>query len=283
MITELPPMRVAICGPEGSWKSSMGLTWPKPLRHFDIDVGGFERATWSGLASPRIDLTNIESKSYRVPMSAEKLMSAPQGKPTVRFPKRVIGYRETWQDIVVDFVAACQDPKIKSIQMDSSTGLWEVCHKGYLQEKQEIQLAQGIKEDAEKFRERLQPVEFPNDRMNQLVYTAQSYGKNLIMIHYPKDEYARMPNSKGDMEDQKTGKLIIDGFKHTEKIIDIVIWTELKYRKVNGNAEWYCEAKIMGKCGVPGLGTAALGWELPTPDYQGLVSLYKMINGIEEE
>ena len=282
-LTELPSMRAVICGPEGSWKSSMGLTWPRPLRHFDIDIGGFRRATWCDLPQPRIDLDGIESKSYRVEIGTEKFLSAPKGQPTVKFPKRVTGYREVWQDIIVDFVAACQDHSIKTIQLDSATGLWDICHRGFLQEKQEIQLAQGIKENDKKFRERLQPVEFPNDRMNQLVYTAQSYDKNLILIHYPKDEYGLRPNKDGDMEEQKTGKLIIDGFKHTEKIVDIVIWTELKEFKTNGDKEWRCEATIRTKCGVPGLGTAALGWELPTPDYQGLITLYKMINGIEEE
>lgn len=260
----------------------MALTFPRPIRHFDIDVGGFNRATWANLPKPRIDLTDIESKSYRVPIGMERFMSAPQGQPTIRFPKRITGYREAWQDVLVDFVECVQNPDIKTIVIDSATALWEICHKGYLQEKQEIQLAQGVPETADHFRERLQPVEFPNDRMNQVIYTAQSFDKNLVMIHYPKDEYVTVMNEKGKKEDQRSGRLILDGFKHTEKVVDIVFWLDLKTKQVQGGLEVYAQAKVSTKCGFPGLGTAALGWELPSPTYQGIVQLYKLINGIEE-
>jgi len=30
---------VAVCGDEGTGKTTMALTFPKPLRHFDVDVG----------------------------------------------------------------------------------------------------------------------------------------------------------------------------------------------------------------------------------------------------
>ena len=273
MITELPSMRCAIWGMEGTWKSSKALSFPKPIVHFDIDVGGFNRATWANLPTPRVDLDGITSKSYVIPIGMERLVGTKSG-PTVRFPKKVTGYRETWQEIIMDFVAACQDKAVKSIIMDSATGLWEICHKSLLQEKQEIQLGQNPRLADADLRERLQPVEFPNDRMSQLIYTAQSMDKNLIMIHYPKDEYAG---------DQKTGKQIIDGFKHTEKIVDVVFYTELKRVKINGTETWRAVSKVTTKCGYPGLGTDALGMELPSPDYQGIIDLYKLINGIEEE
>ena len=37
---------VADCGDEGTGKTTMALTFPKPLVHFDIDVVGFRRAAW---------------------------------------------------------------------------------------------------------------------------------------------------------------------------------------------------------------------------------------------
>jgi len=35
---------VAICANEGACKTTMALSFPKPLVHFDTDVGGFRRA-----------------------------------------------------------------------------------------------------------------------------------------------------------------------------------------------------------------------------------------------
>ena len=108
----------------------MALTFPKPIRHYDIDVGGYDRAAW------RMDLDEVSSKAYPIPVQLEKMT----GLVSTRFPRRVIGYKEVWQQLVVDFVENCQDKAAKTIVLDSATQLWAVCHQSLLQEKQEIQL-----------------------------------------------------------------------------------------------------------------------------------------------
>lgn len=256
----LPPHVLVIWGQEGSWKTSMALTYPKPLRHLETDVGGFNRAAW------RIDTEGIDTTTYAPPLQIEE-----SKKVSIKFPRRLIGYKELWQKIFLDYIKAVRDEKIKTIVIDSATELWTLCHRGYLQEIQESQIAMGTKDHA--VRENLMPVEYadPNARMRQLINAGKSYGKYLVLTHYPKDEYVTV--RKGEhTESMPSGKLIIDGFKDTKKLIDIVVWLEL-------NKKGEANATVVEKCAMAGMGSTALGMELPEPSYQGLVDLRNMLMG----
>jgi len=253
-----------IWGQEGSGKSSMALTFPKPLKHYDIDVGGFDRAIW------RLTGEGITSKSYPIPVQIEKLTGAKKEGMNIRFPRRVTGYKELWQEIVTDYVEDCQDKSIATIVLDSATQLWTICHSSMLQEKQEIQISQGMRPEDAKFREKLLPIEFPNDRMRSLIYTARSYGKNLVLTHYPRNVYKEQFN-KGELVQYKSDDLEPDGFKDTTKLVDVVFWTFSE----KGQAH----AKITIKCALPGLGMSAVEMELPEPSYNGIMELKKMMSG----
>jgi len=219
----------AICGPEGTGKTTMALTFPKPLFHMDIDVGGYERASW------RFIEEDILSKPYPRPINVDKLMgtrtTGAGADIDIRYPKKVSGVKELWQRIIIDFVAACQStaPIYHTIVLDTSTMLYNVAHNTHLQELQEKQIAQNPNMNENDLREKLLPIEYGPvyDRMNQLFHTARSFKKNLVLTHYPKDVYAEMINSKGEVESYNTGKLDLDGYKHTAKLMDLVVWVEL--------------------------------------------------------
>ena len=302
-------------GAEGSGKSSYGLTYPKPLFHLDLDLGGFDRAAWRiideakkagtelrvKICEPKEDITAIDwdewdvvTKPYLAPVQIEKLMGVQAG-PSIRFPRKVVGIKELWQEIVVDFIAVCQARPIKTVMTDSATQLWWIAHTSLLQEKQEIQVGQRMVESDPKFRERLQPVEFPNDRMRSLIYTARSSGKNLVMTHYPKDVYKERMGANG-VESYKSGDVEPDGFKHTVTLDDLVIWCWAEVDKNREITDMSPEnfgkkipnpnfnkpqphAKIDLKCGLAGMGMAAVGLELPAPTYDGLMELQAMMRG----
>ena len=271
----------AICGDEGTGKTTMALTFPKPLRHFDIDVGGYRRAAW------RLTKDGVVSKSYPKPIQIEKLMGQ-QSVPAstrVSMPKKVEGMKELWQIFVTDYVAACMDKDSASIVIDSSTLLWKICHNSHLQELQEKQLAQWkIKNpnrpfDESEYRERLQPVEYgpANDRMRTILHTARAFQKNLILTHYPTDEYGTFPDKKGDIVEGKTGIKILDGFGETSKLVDLIVWTTVKETIDKGNKIKTPIARIT-KCGIEGMGLNAVGLEVPAT-YEGIINLKNLMSG----
>ena len=271
---------VAICGEEGTGKTTMALTFPKPIRHFDVDVGGYRRAIW------RLSAKGIESKGYPKPIQMEKLMGQ-TGTATTRIsmPKRVVGMKELWQQIVTDFVAACQDASIKTIVIDSATLLWSICHNSHLEELQERQLANHKSKnpnrpfDENDYRERLQPVEYgpANDRMRTILHTARAFQKNLILTHYPTDEYGTIPDAKGNMVEGKTGIKILDGFKETGKLVDLIVWVSIKETVNAGKKNKYPIARIT-KCGIEGMGLNAIGLEIPAT-YEDFINLKNLMEG----
>lgn len=255
-------------GKEKSGKTTCALTFPRPLFHMDLDVGGFARASW------RVDLKDVVTKPYATPVQIEKMLGQQReeeaGKITLRMPKKVIGMKELWTRIVVDYVKACQDQNIKTIVIDSGTQLWSICHKAYLQELQEKQLLQGEKEAH--IRAQLLSIEYgePNDRMKSLVFTARTYNKNLVLTHYPKDVYAQRPTEHG-IEDYRTGEIDIDGFKQTKALSDICIYTD--QRKTSDGY------KMMAKITLSGLGITLIDQEFQDLTYDKLIQIIKMSRG----
>jgi hypothetical protein len=273
----------AICGEEGTCKTTMALSWPKPLVHFDTDVGGFRRAAWRLAAE---ELEQVESKSYPKPIQIEKLLGQ-KGSPSTRVivPKKVEGMKELWQTIIQDFVDACMRAETATIVIDSATALWNICHQSHLQELQERQLTQHIKQhkgipfDENDYREKLLPVEYgpANDKMRTILHTARSFQKNLVLTHYPTDEYGVIPDGKGNMVEGKTGKQIMDGFKETLKLSDLVMWLTIKETSIQGVKTREPIARIT-KCGLEGMGLDAVGLEIPAT-FEGIIELQRMMRG----
>mgnify|MGYP001619364442 FL=1 len=286
------------------------MSFPKPLFHQELDIGGFDRAVWfvekqykedTGKSlrikrcKPKEDVSKIKwnewdivTKPYITPVQLEKLMGVQQkAGVSVRFPRQVLGVKEVWQDIIIDTVTVGQVPAVKTIMPDSATQLWWICHTSLLQEKQEIQMANKVSPTSNEFREKLMPVEFPNNRMREIIYSVKSFGKHYVMTHYPKDIYANKVTDRG-IESYATGDVEPDGFKHTVTLDDIVLWcyTEIDKRReiIKGmeNPDYNKpapHAKISLKCGLAGMGMKAVGLELPSPSYDGLMELQSMMRG----
>ena len=196
---------VTICGEEGTCKTSMSLTFPKPQSHLDIDVGGYKRAAW------RIDTTGIETHSFPKPLTDADIAKMKgittteiSTRTVTAIPKKIEGMKELWQNIIDQFVKNCLTPEIRTVIFDSATQMYKIGCDAYLQELQEKQLIRWKKDkpgtpfDENDFREKLQPIEYGvvYDRLQRIYHTSRSYTKNLILIHYPTDEYGPMPDGK---------------------------------------------------------------------------------------
>ena len=305
----------AIVGEEGSCKSTMGLSWPKPLFHFEIDFGGFSRAAWRVLKeNPELrvyrckideDLTKLDfekydiiTKPYPKPLQVNKLMGQLTGKAstpsarTIHQPKKVEGMKELWQNLITDFVYVCQQNTVTQM-IDSATALWNIDHNTRLQELQEVQeykwrldaKTKAIPFPEDEYRERLQPIEYgqPNDRMTTILQTSRSFGKNLVLTHYPTDEYGMVPDGKGGLTEGKTGKAVIDGFKHTGKLCDLIVWTSVKESsrldpKTKKSIAVKTPIARITKCGIEGMGLDAVGKEV-SASFEGIISLRNLMRG----
>jgi len=228
-------------GDEKTGKSSLALTWPKPIAHFDMDFGvgrvmhRFQEDFDKGL---------IVTKPYALKLE-DVMFTSSKGRP-------IKGAREVYEQFITDYVAAVMDEDVATLVIDTSTQLWEIVRLGYLQEKQELQ------KESEKLRERLLPVEYgePNGRMRNIIQAARSYDKHLVLVHYAKDEYKPQPDSKGGISEQRTGKIILDGFKWTPDLSDIIIQTRRE------------DSTFFGKVTLCGLAVSLEGTELQDPTYE---------------
>lgn len=289
---------VALCGEEGTCKTTMALTFPKPLSHLDVDVGGYKRAAW------RLDTSEMESHSFPKPLTDADIAkmkgivttSSNTSTRTVAIPKKVEGMKELWQAIIDQIVKDAINPNLKSIVIDSATMHYKIGCDAYLQELQEKQLirwnsdsrTKGIPFDENDYREKLQPIEYGvvYDRLQRIYHTTRSYRKNLILIHYPTDDYGPISDSKGGIVEGKTGKIVMDGYKDTAKFADAVLWLSVKSRMVPSDPdnpksqkieEKYPVAKFT-KCGIVGMGIKALGMEVPAT-YEGVTNLKNLMQG----
>jgi len=269
----------AICGEEGTGKSSMALRYPKPIFHFDLDVGGFERArTKLEQDNPGIrikectageDITKLDfsqydviTKAYPRPINVSKMMGQKTTRKNnttqdidIRFPKRVIGVKELWQTFIPDFVLACQK-QVQTIILDTSTMMYNMAHNAHLQELQEKQIMQTPSLDENDLREKLLPIEYGPvyDRINQVFHTARSFRINLVLTHYPKDVYADMMNNKGEVVSYNTGKQDLDGYKHTGKLADIIVWLEIMQDPVTKKLQPYAKVHKAGDMPLDAIG-----------------------------
>ena len=213
------PIRVlSIYGDNKTCKTSLALTGPYPLKHFDFDLG-FLRA------APRFRQEVIDglvsSQTYAVPLQLK--------------PPRIMGVRELWAQFQADYLKCLEDESIASIVIDTHTQLWEVCRLGFLQEKQDNQFyADGNikklqtpdgKVVEQSLRERLLPIEYgePNSRMRSIIYAARSKNKVLIITHYARDVY--QTNLLG--EERSTGEREADAWKYVPGLCDVMVKTEL--------------------------------------------------------
>lgn len=184
--------------------------------HFDLDVGGYDRAKY------RFTGQDIASKSYPIPNQLDVDDIATAKTVSIR-QKKLKGYKECWFEFAKDYSAALKDEKVKTVVVDSATQLWEVVRQATLQEKQE---AQDPLRTGDKYREALLPVEYAeaNNRMRAVIHAARSYQKHLVLVHYPRDVYAQKLTERG-VQEVKTGEVEIDGFKYTQALVDLVVRT----------------------------------------------------------
>jgi len=260
-----------IWGNDKTGKSSLALTFPKPMLYMEFDLGGYDRAKYgyNGMGITPKDMEasgDITIKQYVIPMQG--IIAGPTVKPS----KIITGVKELWYIYLGDFINVFLSSKeFVTGVIDTGTLLWETIHTAYLQEKQEIQLdPQGNPKPNEKLRVSLQGVEYrePNIRMRGLVYHARVQGKNLVLTHHSRDEYKPMFNSTtGALVDTKTGKKERAGFGSLGDGTNWMIHTTRDKSGFHG---------LMDEGSVP---DCVVGTVINNPTYDGIMAAVDMALG----
>ncbi len=262
-----------ICADEGQGKSSMALSYPKPLFHMDLDLNGFRRAAWRlqglkvkelGPEEPVIgqyfSAYDIITKPYPRTIPMDKLLGPTTDKVNgtiqIRKSNKVEGMAELWMKIITDFVIVCQQPLSRSVVIDTGDTFYVTASQSHLQFLQEKQIAAG-EQDPNRLREKLQKLEYTPvyDKIRQVLYTGSGFRKNIVITSYPKPIYAESVNSQGEVIEYNTGKEEVGGFKDYTKLADLVVWVTTP---AGSNGKPHPVATIT-KCGIADMGMGAVG------------------------
>jgi hypothetical protein len=274
-------MILGLWGADKTCKSTLALTFPKPLAYLELDVGGFRRAVQNDkrydfakeVADGKI-LTeykdgNGKTYSLRFPMPIQ-IGVVDYKNLTVRPSKIVVGMRELWYRLLVTYITLLNDPAISTIVIDTATLLWELCHTTVLQEKQEAQLDQnGNVLFGEKLRVQLTELEYrePNLRMRGLCYQAAAHNKNLVMVHHERPEYGMMM-VKGEMQKAETGRMERAGWNRLGDSADLIVHTYMK----KGSITPYCKVDLAEIKELEGM-------EIEVPTYDKIDGMLRMLRG----
>ena len=279
---------VAVQGDDKTGKTSLALSFPGPIFHMDLDVGGFRRASWR--YEDKVKSGELVSVSYYTPqqalrerLSPEQMRMAMAGgvatkeKVTFKQSKRLVGMKELWYRMLSDYVDVITEEKLsptgkpfQTVVWDSFSQTWELCRLGFLQEKQENQ------PDREKPRESLLAIEYsePNARMRAMVYAARECGKNLVLTHYMTDKYEKVLVGE-KVEDRVVGQ-VAAGWKYIGKECDMLVETSTLTKRVDGTAKLIPHAKIL----LCGLSMEMTGLEFDNPNWEEIhsaLTLYRTL------
>lgn len=264
-------MIFGLWGLDKTCKTSLALSFPKPLVEMEFDIGGFKRACRNLPNLPISDWYKqglIQYEAYPMPIHIGKF---DQTTLQVRPSKIIVGMKEIFYKWLSSYLKHLEDPKIATIVVDTGTLLYSITCDGYLQEKQELQLdTNGNLLPNEKLRVQLQQIEYrePNNRMRGIIYNAKAAGKHLVLVHHARDEYKPMLQKDGTIASSATGKKERAGFATLGDSADVIVntyWDTTKKKP-------YCKVELAEVKELEGM-------VFEEPTYDKIAKVIQMIRG----
>ena len=263
-------MIAAIRGDDKTGKTSLILTFPKPLFHMDFDVGGFNRASHRFRQEIKDGL--VVSKSYHIPQqSLRSRMGLDKAAFGMSQTNKVVGIKELWYQMLTDYIEVLEGVKLapngekfRTVAMDPFPQVWDICTTTVLQEKQERQ------KSGERLREQLLQIEYgePNQRLRAILHAAREVGMHLALGHFMVDEFGKRL-VKDKLEDVVVGKKSA-GWKYIRKEADLEVTTEFRTVTNNGSGPTTTPFGTVTLCG---LALGPEGHEIMEPTFDQLVQL----------
>lgn len=220
-------MIFGLWGEDKTCKTTLALTFPKPLVFMEFDIGGFNRAIYR--FKQEFDQGLIRYEAYPMPMTFGKFDPS---KLEIRPSKIVVGMKELFYQWASKYIQHLRNVDIQSIVIDTATLHKTITDDSYLQEMQERQLETmdpitHLDKDRKPLRTQLQQIEYrePNTRTRGIIYQAKANNKNLVLVHHARDEYKPMPQRDGTIANSATGKRERAGFATLGDSADVIVRT----------------------------------------------------------
>ena len=258
------PVLLGVYGEVKTAKSSIGLTFPRPMVYINFDQG-FHRAAWRFPHYKVEHLNNLDSMAdiiNRTNGQSDVYLRTYQ-LPFVWPGKKAQGYIQIYDNLLLhDFVALYSDPRIKSVVIDTGSLLWSFICDTHLERLNTF-----------KPRENLLQYDYrrPNLDMRTIIGSARHYGKNLCVIHHVGGVYENRKQGKIDVS-VKVGETW-SGWKEMGGLVDIVGRT-YKEEVVQGPNGALVTQKCMPylvpeKCGLT---LAAEGQRINDPTFDNIMA-----------
>lgn len=278
-------MILGLYGEDKTCKSTLALSFPKPMVYMELDIGGFKRACRNLPHLPIkewYDKGLIKLEQYVMPVQGLDLTSA-IAKPS----KVIVGIEELFYQFVTSFLRHLKDDTA-SIVVDTGTLLYEITCLGYLQEKQELQInpdgsiKMGRDGKLQILRTQLQREEYrePYVRMRGFLYQAKAAERHLVLTHHATDEYGLVRLSDGTTGQGPTGKRVMHGWKQIGDGADVTGKTYVKVENIPVKQGEQPQKKITPCFKVELAEVKELeGMEFIEPTFEKLDTFIRMIRG----
>lgn len=277
-------MITGIWGENKSCKTTLALTFTKPLVFMEFDLGGFVRAIYRFEKDNTViyndeewkQTTNqnrIKYEAYPLPMTFGKFDPA---KLEVRPSKIVVGMKELFYGWASKYIQHLQSTDVATIVIDTATLMKQICDDAYLQELQEAQLdtmdpITHLDKNKKPLRTQLQQIEYkePNTRMRGILYQAKANNTHLVLVHHARDEYKPMPQRDGTIANSATGKRERAGFNTLGDSADVIVhtWWDSKVGKP------FCKVELAEVKTLEGM-------TFEEPSYEKIQRTINMLKGV---
>tara|TARA_Y100000310_G_scaffold328215_1_gene395979 strand:+ start:4602 stop:5378 length:777 start_codon:yes stop_codon:yes gene_type:complete len=246
------PSITTIYGEPGTIKSSIAITWPKPIAFYDLESGGHRAWGFNEL----VEAGDITVRTFAVPHHSM----------ITRYEK-LSGYMEAWKALTSAMEADLQT--FETVVWDTGTVVWALDRDAFLQEIQTDNPG----------RKQLQQIEYgePNRRITELFNLSRAFQTNLVITHHETDEYITLLDPMGrPIVDENnrpvsvsTNNKVPEGFKHTVGLSDWVLRTTIAEVTKDGKVTPVPQATIDKSAYGLFLRRQVIDW----PTYNKLVAL----------
>ena len=220
--SDVDKLRLGIYGDIKTGKTSLALSFSKPIFHVDLDIGGFQRAEarvlklgYSVMKLPGITAVNQSLPQFYQTQGWKQLpdiITKPYPLP-LKFPGQAIhGMMAVWEELIDDLLFMYATPQISTIVIDTGTMMHQISTMAHLERIQAKNPERQV----------LQQIEYarPNTEERSLLSGAYTYEKNLVITHHAGGKYESRLTAKGT-EEIRVGDTWA-GFNGMGAIVDLV-------------------------------------------------------------